>query len=306
MKKPCGVKHVPTPRMSLCLLIAAFALIVMAFQLSGCSSMVSRHKSRDCAPPFPVDMSKVKPCVPKVEPKSRCGNPASYVVFGKRYYVQDTNQGYCERGIASWYGMAFHKRRTSSGERFSTLEMTAAHKTLPLPTYARVTNLENGRSVVVKINDRGPFHDDRIIDLSYVAAVKLGVYPKGTAAVEVKAIDPAVGGRRRAVHHPAVHQRSPSHFVEADTAAPLAPPAPPRAMAQYVQIGSFTNQQRAFSSARKANQLIHIHPQVIKESTSTGSRYLVQVGPIDDPIQRKQLMKKLQSNGWSSPLVVKE
>ncbi|MBI5448173.1 MAG: septal ring lytic transglycosylase RlpA family protein [Gammaproteobacteria bacterium] len=163
-------------------------LLGIVIQLSGCAGM--HRRSKDGPPPFPVDMSKVKECVPKVEPKSRCGNPSSYVVWGKRYYVMDSSEGYCERGIASWYGMAFHQRRTSSGERFDTTTMTAAHKTLPLPTYVEVTNLNNGRRVIVKVNDRGPFCDSRIIDLSYVAAVKLGVYPRGTARVQVRAIDP--------------------------------------------------------------------------------------------------------------------
>jgi rare lipoprotein A len=112
------------------------------------------------------------------------------VVFGKRYHTKSSSHGYVARGVASWYGPNFHGRKTSSGERYDMYAMTAAHKTLPLPTYARVTNVKNGRSAVVKINDRGPFHGNRIIDLSYSAARKLGVVAKGTAMVEVKAIDP--------------------------------------------------------------------------------------------------------------------
>jgi rare lipoprotein A len=136
------------------------------------------------------DPSGIPDAVPKVEPKSKYGNPESYVVFGKRYHTKSSSNGYVERGVASWYGPDFHGRKTSSGERYDMYAMTAAHKTLPLPTYARVTNVKNGRSAVVKINDRGPFHGDRIIDLSYSAARKLGVVAKGTAMVEVKAIDP--------------------------------------------------------------------------------------------------------------------
>ena len=128
--------------------------------------------------------------MPKVESKSKYGNPKSYVVFGKRYYVKDSAKGYVEQGIASWYGTKFHGRRTSSGETYDMYAMTAAHKTLPLPTYARVTNLENGRSVMVKVNDRGPFHQNRIIDLSYSAATRLGIVKTGTGRVEVEAIDP--------------------------------------------------------------------------------------------------------------------
>ncbi|WP_295584549.1 septal ring lytic transglycosylase RlpA family protein [uncultured Lamprocystis sp.] len=129
--------------------------------------------------------------VPRVEPRSRYGNMATYVVRGKRYYTKQDSQGHVERGMASWYGKKFHGQKTSSGERYDMYSMTAAHKTLPLPTYARVTNVENGRSAVVRINDRGPFHGPRVIDLSYAAATKIGVVSNGTALVEVRAIDPA-------------------------------------------------------------------------------------------------------------------
>jgi rare lipoprotein A len=133
----------------------------------------------------------VPDAVPKVEPKSRFGNPKSYVVFGKRYHTLTSSEGYDARGIASWYGPKFNHRRTSSGEKYDMYAMTAAHKTLPLPTYVRVTNLDNGRTAVVKVNDRGPFYANRLIDLSYAAARKLGIVAAGTAPVDVRAIDPA-------------------------------------------------------------------------------------------------------------------
>jgi len=152
--------------------------------LSGCAA------TGDKATDNFSDSIYVADAVPKVEPKSKYGNPESYVVFGKRYYTKDSSKGYVERGLASWYGKKFHGRRTSSGEPYNMYAMTAAHKTLPLPCYARVTNMANGRSAVVRINDRGPFHGSRIIDLSYSAARKLGVVAKGTAMVEVRAIDP--------------------------------------------------------------------------------------------------------------------
>jgi rare lipoprotein A len=152
--------------------------------LSGCAA------TGDKATDNFSDSMYVADAVPKVEPKSKYGNPESYVVFGKRYYTKDSSKGYVERGLASWYGKKFHGRRTSSGEPYNMYAMTAAHKTLPLPSYARVTNMANGRSTVVRINDRGPFHGSRIIDLSYLAACKLGVVAKGTAMVEVRAIDP--------------------------------------------------------------------------------------------------------------------
>jgi rare lipoprotein A len=153
--------------------------------LSGCAGSVEWDGSGQSS----SDYSDVPDAVPRLEPKSKYGNPDSYVVFGKRYRTKASSTGHVERGVASWYGKKFHGRKTSNGERYDMYAMTAAHKSLPLPTYAKVTNLENGRTAVVRINDRGPFHGARVIDLSYAAASKLGVVRKGTAFVEVKAID---------------------------------------------------------------------------------------------------------------------
>ena len=131
----------------------------------------------------------VHDAVPKNEPLARYGNHSPYTVLGKTYTVLPSSKGYHERGMASWYGSKFHGRRTSSGELYDMHLATAAHKSLPLPTYAEVTNLDNGRKMIVKINDRGPFHEGRIIDLSYAAAIKLGVEKTGTARIDVRAID---------------------------------------------------------------------------------------------------------------------
>ncbi|RMD69130.1 MAG: septal ring lytic transglycosylase RlpA family protein [Gammaproteobacteria bacterium] len=146
-------------------------------------------ETRDGPPRDPVDLSGIPDAVPKREPKSAYGNPRSYEVFGKRYQVRASSKGYRERGMASWYGKKFHGRRTSSGEIYDMYAMTAAHRTLPLPSYVEVTNLKNGRKVVVRVNDRGPFAKDRIIDLSYAAAYKLGILKEGTAPVMIEAID---------------------------------------------------------------------------------------------------------------------
>ena len=130
-------------------------------------------------------------------PRSRYGNGPSYTVLGKRYHVLDDPEGFVETGLASYYGQKFHGRRTSNQEVYDMYAFTAAHKSLPLPSFARVTNLENGRSVVVRVNDRGPFHEGRVIDLSYAAAVKIGVHPRGTARVEVRALSPGEDARHR-------------------------------------------------------------------------------------------------------------
>ncbi|HZH44873.1 MAG TPA: septal ring lytic transglycosylase RlpA family protein [Lysobacter sp.] len=124
------------------------------------------------------------------EPRSRYGNRSPYQVLGRSYHVLDTPRGYVERGLASYYGAKFHGRRTSNLEVYDMYAFTAAHRTLPLPSYARVTNLDNGKSVIVRVNDRGPFHDGRLIDLSFAAAVKIGIYPAGTGRVEVRALTP--------------------------------------------------------------------------------------------------------------------
>ena len=129
------------------------------------------------------------------EPRSRYGNRSPYKVLGKSYKVRDSAEGYDERGLASYYGNKFHGRRTSNLEVYDMYAFTAAHKTLPLPSFARVTNLDNGKSVVVRVNDRGPFHDGRIIDLSYAAAVKIGIRAAGTGRVEVVGLSPGENAR---------------------------------------------------------------------------------------------------------------
>jgi rare lipoprotein A len=168
--------------------------LLLVLLLSGCFA-----KRDTDGPPrvVPIDPLSVPDAQPAAEPRSRYGNPPTYEVAGQRYHVLKTATGYRERGHASWYGSKFHGRRTSSGETYDMFAMTAAHKTLPLPSYVRVTHLGNGRSIVVRVNDRGPFHPDRIIDLSYTAAVKLGFLEQGTALVEVEAITPTHRGVAR-------------------------------------------------------------------------------------------------------------
>lgn len=167
---------------------------------------------------------------PRKEPPSRYGNPASYEVFGRRYYISPSSEGYRERGIASWYGPDFHGKRTSSGEPYDMYGVSAAHKHLPIPTYVRVTNLQNGRSLVVRVNDRGPFKDARIIDLSYGAATKLGLVGAGTGMVDVEALPPfqyLVGYAAGEPYYAAGERRPPdSRIASAPTVQPVAPPAP--------------------------------------------------------------------------------
>jgi len=169
----------------------ALLLAVAAAVLAACAGPPRRAPAP--LPGQPRDPATVPDAVPRPEPRARFGNPPFYEVEGRRYFVLATADGYSERGVASWYGPDFHGERTAMGEPYDMYSMTAAHPTLPLPAYARVTNLQNGRSIVVRINDRGPFKKDRILDLSYVAAQKLDVVRTGTAMVEVTALTP--GGR---------------------------------------------------------------------------------------------------------------
>ncbi len=147
---------------------------------------------RDGPPPSPpdVDLDTISDAVPREEPRSRYGNPAEYEVEGQTFRTLESADGYEEEGVASWYGGGAQGRRTSSGEPYDPFAMTTAHRTLPLPSYLEITNLENGRRVVVRVNDRGPFHGGRLIDVSYAAAHRLGMVGTGTARVRVRALHP--------------------------------------------------------------------------------------------------------------------
>jgi rare lipoprotein A len=174
-------------------LLTAAGAAVLAYLLASCAGAPPgagpEAETVDGPSATGLKPEDVRDAVPRDEPRARYGNQSPYEVFGRKYLVLPSGEGYVERGTASWYGRKFHGRRTSSGEPYDMHIATAAHRNLPLPTYAEVTNLENGRKVIVKINDRGPFKDSRIIDLSYGAALRLDMIGNGTARVEVRAID---------------------------------------------------------------------------------------------------------------------
>ncbi len=276
-------------------------MVLSACLLGACSTL-----QRDRAPQSGIENPAAIPdAVPRVEQRSRYGNPVSYEVNGERYYVLEDHRGYIERGTASWYGEKFHGRRTSSGEPYDMYAMTAAHRTLPLPTYVRVTNLDNGRSVVVKVNDRGPFHGNRLIDLSYAAAAKLDMLQKGTAPVEVRAIDPArpETGPKAAV------------VVSPGSAAATAPPSPAttagmaeeRSSHFYIQTGAFSDQRNAemLRSALSESGTGDVH---ILESATAGGRilYKVRVGPLTDLDNALRLKERLAASGIAAPHIVTE
>ncbi|MDR2214845.1 MAG: septal ring lytic transglycosylase RlpA family protein [Nevskiaceae bacterium] len=232
----------------------------------------------------PANLADIPDAVPKVEPRSLRGNPPWYEVFGKRYYVLPTSEGYRERGIASWYGPDFHTKATSSGEPYDMYAMTAAHKTLPLPAYARVTNLSNGRSVVVRINDRGPFVANRIIDLSYTAAHKLDMTRAGTALVEVQVLTP--GTLTNTAQNVAATQTVPA----------LSPTA------VYLQAGAFSVSANATQLADRLRSNGFTDVQVLPPD-ATAPLHRVRIGPIADVAALDQTAARLTQLGVEAHLV---
>ncbi|MFK4750906.1 septal ring lytic transglycosylase RlpA family protein [Oceanobacter antarcticus] len=169
--------------------------LIMALLLSACSSRYQHRE--DFSPPVPPDLSTLKEPTPTSEALSVMGNGPTYKVLGKRYQVLEQPRTFREAGTASWYGMKFHGHATANGEIYDVYQFTAAHKTLPLPSYVKVTRQDNGKSVVVRVNDRGPFYKDRIIDLSYVAAHKIGLDISGTAPVTIELLKPPLPDKVR-------------------------------------------------------------------------------------------------------------
>jgi len=252
------------------------ALTCGLLALTACSITAQRPPPPQAAPaaaPAPPPAADAIPdAVPRAEPRSAHGNPPFYDVLGRRYYVLATADGYLERGVASWYGPTFHGGNTSSGELYDMYAMTAAHKTLPLPCYARVTNLRNGRNVVVRINDRGPFAANRLIDLSYSAAAKLDMIRDGTTLVEVRALTAAV---------PDVLTRTSAQ--------------PPPAL--YVQAGAFADQQHAQRLLARL-QAAGLERAFIALPLQNGARlYRVRLGPVDSVAQFDELSARLAALG---------
>jgi rare lipoprotein A len=211
--------------------------------------------------------------VPRSEPRARLGNPPFYEVYGIRYTVLTDSSGFVERGVASWYGRDFHGGRTATGERYDMYSMTAAHRTLPLPTYARVTNLSNGRSVVVRVNDRGPFKSNRIIDLSYTAALKLDMLRTGTTLVEVRALEPD------------------------GAPVPAPPPAPAAHLALYAQAGAFASEANANRLRERIAQAGITGAFVRRDELKGQVLYRVRIGPIASVEDYDALSARLRELG---------
>ncbi len=268
-----------------------YLILLTALLLQACSSS-SRYKiNNDHGPSAPVDVSDIKDAIPKAEPRSKYGNPKNYKVLGKWYSVRESSAGYKEKGISSWYGKKFHGHRTSSGETYNMYAMTAAHKTLPLPTYVRVTHLKNGRSVIVKVNDRGPFHQGRIIDLSYSAAKKLGVTATGTAAVEVVALDPN-NYKSNQTYQPKFNNTS------ALATFPLKPN-----FKLFLQVGAFSSQDNAYKLKKRLSRMFK-QQQIHSDFSSEKNIFRVRIGPLASIADADKLSVFLNNKGIPTTKIV--
>ena len=283
-------------------------LAVLLAALSACGTLPSgggyyEDDGPEARPP--ADVANVPDDVPKVEPRSATGNNP-YSVYGINYSPLTATQSYRERGIASWYGKKFHGKRTSSGEPYDMYAMTAAHKTLPLPSYARVRNLQNGRSVVVRVNDRGPFLHNRLIDLSYAAAARLGILGTGTGVVEVEAVSP---------DEPATQVKTYPLQVISPAAAAEELPKSPAATAGpklYLQVGAFTQWDNAANLRnrleREALRPISIQSsQAAKGNGPDATRvYRVRVGPLTNVEEGDRLTQRAAQLGVTDARIVVE
>lgn len=264
---PAGIKVIP--------------VLLAAIWLTGCSNSPSSRYSidQDHGPSDYVDLSHVADAVPRNELKSRGGNRSPYKVLGKQYYVLDSSEGYRERGVSSWYGKKFHGHKTSNGEVYDMYGMSAAHKSLPLPTYVRVTNLDNAKQVIVRVNDRGPFHGSRLIDLSYAAAFKLDMLKSGTARVEIEAISHA--------------SRRPASSVVLNSVP--APAQTPVGYSRYVQVGAYSSRRAALSVKSRLERLLRDQRIEVSKREQGSAIYRVRLGPLTGPIAAGGLVDSLLS-----------
>lgn len=285
-------------------------MLLLAIAVAGCSSTGGRKKGggyyKDDGPDAnpPSNLDQVPDAVPRIEPYASGAN-RPYVVFGQRYVPDTSGQPYKKRGIASWYGKKFHGNSTSIGESYDMYAMTAAHTTLPIPSYARVTSLVNGKTVVVRVNDRGPFHSDRIMDLSYVAAYKLGIIGPGSGQVVVEAIPQDEIRRLASQGAPAAPAPEPASAIGSTpvlapaAAAPVAlladpptAPAPGSAPVRqapaggggnvYLQVGAFSQPANAQSLVSRINTQLGAEGAPPASVEQANNLYRVRIGPYPD------------------------
>ena len=250
--------------------------------------------SQDRAPTQIVDLSIIPEVIPQPINRTMAGNRSPYTVLGKSYQVLPTEEGYNESGVASWYGEKFHGHKTSNGEVFDMYQVSAAHKSLPIPSFLRVTNLDNNRSIVVRVNDRGPFHGDRVIDLSYAAALKLGYADRGTARVQLESIVANGAFRDRGVSATTSAAGNENLRVSSSSS-------------KYLQVGAFSELSTAQEVSTKVEEITSL-PVFIRTVNISKSRTLhrVRVGPISDSGQIQRVSESVVAANLGSPYTVTE
>lgn len=281
------------------------ALLLGLMVLTACSSgpgqiPVSGDIQRDGAPVMTRDVSQIPDAVPRIEPITAAGNKSPYTVFGQTYHVMPTALGYQERGVASWYGTKFHGRNTSNGEIYDLYGMTAAHRSLPIPSYVRVTNVNNQRSVIVRVNDRGPFHSSRIIDLSWAAAQKLGFADHGVAPVVVEAIDPRQY-QSTTIAQPALDDSPTARPASVPLASNSTAPLPANT---FLQVGAFSSRESAEAMQRKIVASTGQGSEVRQIRRDGADLFRVLLGPLDNQEQLASLAQQVAHVGQSRPFVV--
>ena len=253
------------------------------------SSSTKYYKDDGPGESLPADLDAIPDASPRLEALSRFAN-RPYTVLGKDYVPATTLRSYKERGIASWYGRKFHGQKTSNGETYDMHAMSAAHPTLPLPSYARVTNVATGKSVVVRVNDRGPFLHDRIIDLSYAAANRIGIAAKGSGEVEVEAIIPGEGGTLvAAAPLPPVAVTAPLRPAEAPQAAPISVDSAGGFAVQLGAFQNFSNAQAFLARVQAQLATAQVEPKV----RDANGLYRVYVGPYPDRDEARRVADRL-------------
>lgn len=274
--------------------------------LIGCQSAPkSRYtQQQDSAPKHIAKTPETLDAVPKYE-AYRMFNSRPYVVLGQHYTPLMTGKGFEQTGYASWYGQKFHGHLTSNGETYNMFAMSAAHKTLPLPSYVKVTNLDNGRQAIVRVNDRGPFHDNRIIDLSYAAAVKLDYHQKGTAKVKIEVIhfdennNVTVGAKPTVSYDEYLGITTPSAPPQLAQKTPEVATAPQDAI--YIQVAALSDANRAKSISNVLAALYQVPTQL----PLVNNMYKLQLGPLADESAAKSLLNQLRKNGYPNAYTVK-
>lgn len=322
--------------------------LLLAFLLTACVSSTppssappssgGRYELENDSPLLePIDLSRVRAVIPRAENRTLAGNKSPYTINGRTYRVMSDESGYAATGFASWYGRKFHGHLTSNGEIYDMFQLSAAHTTLPIPSYIRVTNLDNGKSIIARVNDRGPFHDGRIVDLSYAGAVMLGYADKGTARVRVEAVLPGAVIPVTAAQAATVSRATTA--IEATTTerqplatAPLAPVPEAREAAgelvvannsveaqvterqlidadqgsEFLQVGAFASEDSARTLVSRLARMTQLPVFIHSENNADGALlHKVRIGPFAESLPVQDLIDSVQAQRLGTPFRVR-